>query len=144
MKFIRIITITLFCLSGALCDARPPKVIKMYPENGAVDVKPGPIKIRFLFDQDMRQRGHSLCGGGENFPEIIGEPKWASKRAFVFSANLEANHDYSFGVNCPSAQGCSVPYRRHKWKADGSPNKERFSNMETSVTVGCRHTISFE
>ncbi|MHC4770978.1 MAG: S41 family peptidase [Planctomycetota bacterium] len=104
MKLIRIITITLFCLSGALCDARPPKVIKMYPENGAVDVKPGPIKIRFLFDQDMRQRGHSLCGGGENFPEIIGEPKWASKRAFVFSANLEANHDYSFGVNCPSAQ----------------------------------------
>ena len=96
MKFIRTITITLFCLSGALCDARPPKVIKMYPENGAVDVKPGPIKIRILFDQDMRQRDYSLCGGGENFPETIGEPKWASKRAFVFSANLEASHDFSY------------------------------------------------
>ena len=104
MKFIRIITIILFCLSGALCVARPPKVIKMYPENGAVDVQPGPTKIRILFDQDMSRRGHSLCGGGEDFPEIVGKPKWASKRAFVFSVRLEPNHDYSFGINCPSAQ----------------------------------------
>jgi hypothetical protein len=88
-------TIAILLLSTP-CFGRSPKVIKMYPENGAVDVKPGPIKIRILFDQDMRQRGHSLCGGGENFPEIIGEPKWASKRAFVFSANLKASHDYSY------------------------------------------------
>ncbi len=98
-----ITTLIIACLLAATCLARPPKVIKMVPENGAVDVKPGPIKIRILFDQDMG-RGSSLCGGGEDFPEIVGKPKWASKRAFVFSARLEPDHDYSFGINCPSAQ----------------------------------------
>lgn len=83
--------------------ARPPKVIKMYPENGSVNVSPGPIKIRILFDQDMTLgKNYSLCGGGDSFPEIIGEPQWSGRRAFVFSANLKPNHDYTFGINSPS------------------------------------------
>jgi len=84
--------------------ARPPKVIKMFPENGAVDVPPGPIKIRIVFDQDMNTRSYSLCGGGDDFPEPIGKPQWSGKRAFVFSAKLEPNHNYTFGINSPSYQ----------------------------------------
>ena len=95
------ITIIIACLLATTCLARPPKVIKMYPENGAVDVKPGLVKIRILFDQDMG-RGSSLCGGGKNFPDIVGEPKWTSRRAFVFSARLEPGHDYTFGINSRS------------------------------------------
>ena len=76
----------------------------MIPENGAADVKPGPCKIRILFDQDMNTGGMSICGGGENFPEIIGKPRWTSKRAFLMNVRLKPNHDYEFGVNCPSAQ----------------------------------------
>ena len=91
-------------LLASLCNARPPKVIRMYPENGAVDVKPGPIKIRILFDQDMNTGGMSICGSGENFPDIIGKPQWTSNRALVVGANLKPNHDYSFSINCPSAQ----------------------------------------
>lgn len=104
MKADRIITLVIVCLLAGMCFARPPKVIKMYPENGAIDVKPGPIKIRILFDQDMGSAGHSLCGGGENFPEFIGQPKWAGRRAFVFSANLKPDHEYTFSINCSSAQ----------------------------------------
>ncbi|MHC5163676.1 MAG: S41 family peptidase [Planctomycetota bacterium] len=115
------IIIIFFC--AAISSARPPKVIKMIPENGAVDVKPGPTKIRILFDQDMSKGGHSLCGGGESFPEIAGEPKWASKRAFVFSANLQPNHDYSFGINCPSAQNFK--------SVRGEPAEILFVNFKT-------------
>ncbi|MCI0498143.1 MAG: S41 family peptidase [Planctomycetales bacterium] len=100
------ITLPLFlvCLTSVAVFARPPKVIKMYPENGAVDVPPGLIKIRILFDQDMTGgKNYSLCGGGENFPEITGTPQWTGKRSFVFSAILKPIHDYSFGINCPSA-----------------------------------------
>src|SRR5210317_951450 len=95
------IIIIVFCMFTTICLARPPKVIRMYPENGAVDVKPGPIKVRILFDQDMG-KGYSLCGGGENYPDIIGKPKWAGRRAFVFSARLKPNHDYRFGINSQS------------------------------------------
>lgn len=85
--------------------ARPPKVIKLFPENGAVNVPPGPIKIRILFDQDMTTgKSYSICGSGENFPEIVGEPKWMGKRAFVFAADLKPNHSYTFGINSPSHQ----------------------------------------
>ncbi|MBC8378734.1 MAG: hypothetical protein H8E62_06130, partial [Planctomycetes bacterium] len=98
------IMLLLVGLQSITAFARPPKVVKMYPENGAPNVKPGPIKIRILFDQDMSSGGHSLCGGGDGFPEIVGKPKWASRRVFVFSAHLEADHDYSFSVNCTSAQ----------------------------------------
>jgi hypothetical protein len=98
-------TIILFALIAlsAVCPARPPKVVRIIPENGAVNVKPGPTKIRILFDQDMTLgKNYSLCGGGDNFPEIIGEPQWSGKRAFVFSANLKPNHAYTFGINSPS------------------------------------------
>ena len=103
MKLKSLVTTALICLLVIPCIARPPKVIRMIPENGAANVKPGPTKIRILFDQDMG-KGYSLCGSGENYPEIIGEPKWASRRALVFSTNLKPNHDYRFGINSQSAQ----------------------------------------
>lgn len=103
MNFKCIISAILVLLLTTPCFGRPPKVVKVFPENGAVDVKPGPTKVRILFDQDMG-RDYSLCGSGENYPEIIGEPKWAGRRALVFSARLKPNHNYTFGINCPSAQ----------------------------------------
>lgn len=102
MKFKTIILFLSLTLFPAVGFSRPPKVFKLYPENGAADVKPGPTKIRILFDQDMNTNGYSICGSGENFPEIIGQPKWSGRRAFVFSANLEPNHEYTFGINSPS------------------------------------------
>lgn len=89
---------------SAIAAASPPRVLRMFPENGDRHVKPGPIKIRILFDQEMDTRGHSICGGGENFPEFVGAPQWSGKRSFSFAANLKPNHEYTFGINCPSAK----------------------------------------
>ena len=87
---------------SALAIAAPPKVVKTMPENGDMNVKPGPTKIRILFDQDMSSGGFSICGGGEHFPEIIGEPQWTGKRSIVFASNLKPNHEYTFSVNAAS------------------------------------------
>lgn len=110
------------------CLARPPKVIQMIPESGAADVKPGLQKVRILFDQDMNTEGMSICGSGDNFPKIIGEPRWTSKRAFLMNVRLKPNHDYSFGVNCPSAQNFK--------SARGEPAEILFVNFRTAGENG--------
>lgn len=101
LKKIHLLWILVTLLSTA-CWARPPKVIRLYPENGATDIPPGPIKIRILFDQDMNTRGYSICGGGENYPETIGRPRWSGKRSFVMNAKLKPNHSYTFSINSSS------------------------------------------
>ena len=142
MKLNNKIIILFVFFTAALCFARSPKVIRIFPENGAVDVKPGPTKIRILFDQDMTiGKNYSLCGAGENFPEIIGEPKWTGRRAFVFSANLKPNHEYMFGINSPSAQNfksirgepAEVLVVQFRTAGDGSTGQENpatFSNED--------------
>jgi hypothetical protein len=95
------ILLVLFC--AAVSFALPPKVLKTMPENGDMNVKPGPIKIRIQFDQDMGG-GMSVTGGGENFPEIIGKPQWINKRVIMFAAKLKPNHEYEFGINSQSYQ----------------------------------------
>jgi peroxiredoxin len=91
------------CLLSAICCGQAPKVIKMIPENGATNLKPGPCKIRFLFDQDMKQHGQSICGGGENYPDFIGDPKWTGSRSMVLMARLKPNHQYNFSLNCDAS-----------------------------------------
>ncbi|MCJ7730326.1 MAG: S41 family peptidase, partial [Sedimentisphaerales bacterium] len=80
----------------------PPKVIKTVPENGAQDVNSSLRQIRIVFDQDMDQDGYSICGGGENYPKTIGDPKWVNKRTIVMRVKLVPNHKYQLSANCPS------------------------------------------
>jgi hypothetical protein len=87
---------------AALGDA--PKVVRAVPDNGDTDVDPDLTELRFEFDQDMSQSGHSVCGGGDSFPEIDGKPKWESKRTFVLPVKLKPDHQYNLSVNCPAAQ----------------------------------------
>jgi hypothetical protein len=94
----------LVLLVAGLSYAVPPKVIKTMPENGDSNVKPGPVKVRIQFDQDMDQGGMSITGVGENFPDIVGKPQWAGKRIIAFNAKLKPNHEYEFGINSQSFQ----------------------------------------
>ena len=82
----------------------PPKVVELVPENGAQNVDPKLSQIRVVFDQDMNTRGYSVCGGGPKFPKLIGKPRWLNRRTFVMRVALLPNHEYQFGINCPSAQ----------------------------------------
>ena len=105
-KHIRVtwLVILLLFLTAA-ASGSPPRVIKTVPENDAQDVDPKLKQIRVVFDQDMTTgRNFSICGGGPKFPEIIGNPRWVSKRTIAMRVKLLPNHEYQFSINCPSAK----------------------------------------
>lgn len=80
----------------------PPKVVKTVPENGAQNVSSSLRQIRITFDQDMNRDGYSICGGGQNYPETVGKPRWINKRTIVMRVRLVPNHKYQLSINCPS------------------------------------------
>ncbi|MBN1392662.1 MAG: Ig-like domain-containing protein [Sedimentisphaerales bacterium] len=100
------ITVLIILLSFLAIDAAgvPPKVIETTPENGAQDVNSNLRQIRIVFDQDMDQGGYSICGGGPNYPETIGKPRWINKRTIVMRVKLAPDHNYQLSINCPSYQ----------------------------------------
>ncbi len=85
-------------------EADAPRVVELSPENGATDVDPAITRMWIKFDQDMGTSSHSLCGGGDSFPEIVGTPKWTDARTFVIRVKLKRDHDYELSVNCQSFQ----------------------------------------
>ncbi len=84
--------------------AASPQVVKAIPDNGATDVDPGLKEIQIEFDQDMRHGGYSFCGGGDNFPKLIGKPRWKDDRTVVWRVRLQPDHEYAYSINCPAAQ----------------------------------------
>jgi len=100
MKIISVAVI--FCFFAATAHATAPKVVKSVPENGDQDVDAGLRQIRIEFDQDMDRQGYSICGGGPNYPETIGKPKWINKRTITMRVKLVPNHNYELSVNSPS------------------------------------------
>lgn len=98
------VALALPAVHAATTHAEPPRVVGAVPDNGDTDVDPGIKLIRIKFDQDMIPDGFSVCGGGPNFPEVTDQPYFASKRVFLIPVRLKPNHDYSFSINCPSAQ----------------------------------------
>lgn len=95
-----LLPITVGTVSGV-----PPKVIQTVPDNGAQDVSPRLRQIRVVFDQDMTVgRNFSICGGGQKYPKIIGNPRWINKHTIVMRVKLVPNHEYELSINCPSAK----------------------------------------
>jgi hypothetical protein len=82
---------------------RPPRVVEAVPDNGEVNIDPQLQQIRIVFDQDMSQRGYSVCGGGPKFPSLVGKPGWLNRRTFIMKVRLQADHEYEFSINCSSA-----------------------------------------
>ncbi len=83
--------------------AAAPTVVRTTPSDGDFDVDPRLTRIRIEFDQNMSSSGRSICGGGDGFPKLVGQPDWESARVFVMNVKLKPNHDYRFNVNCPGA-----------------------------------------
>ncbi len=95
-------------LSLALCLlllGDPPKVVTLEPANGAKEVDAAKVtKLVVTFDKSMDLSGWSFCGGGPNFPKFKGKPKWETPKKVVVEVELEPDHEYKLGLNCPSAQ----------------------------------------
>src|SRR5688572_21670823 len=82
----------------------PPQIVSLDPPNGSeVDTK-ACKKLVVVFDRAMKQDGYSLCGGGPTFPKTKGTPKWRDEKTLEVAVELEPDHEYVLGVNCPAAQ----------------------------------------
>lgn len=81
-------------------DAAPPQVIEASPATGDGAVDAATREIRVTFDQLIdRTAGYSFVGGGETFPEVAGQPRWADDRTVVLAIRLKPDRDYRVGVN---------------------------------------------
>jgi len=88
---------------AAVAAAVPPRVIDAKPNFGDVGVDPQLEAITLVFDQEMRVGSQSICGGGIEFPAIMGKGKWTDARTFVLPVKLVGGRRYVFSVNCPAA-----------------------------------------
>jgi hypothetical protein len=80
-----------------------PQVVAMTPANGATAVDPALTQIRVQFDRPMKDRSWSMCGGGPDFPEMVGQPHYeAGRKTWTVTVKLRPEWDYEFGLNCPS------------------------------------------
>lgn len=125
-KALYVVLLLLFV--GGYVYAASPRVVKTFPENGAENVKPGLMKMQIVFDQDMNRGGYSICGGGENFPEIIGKPRWTNPRTIMVSVKLKPAHDYSLSIN-------SVSFKNFK-SVGGEPAEVYPVTFKTATVKG--------
>lgn len=93
-----IVAAVLVLLSSSLAIATPPKVVKAVPDNGDINVDPKLSEIRITFDQPMGQ-GRSIVGGGDSFPQVLGNPRWINPKTISIRVKLKPNHDYWLSVN---------------------------------------------
>lgn len=114
-------------LVSCLVAQEPPKIVSLEPANGGeVDAKTT-VKLVIRFDQAMEKDGFSLCGGGPQFPKLKGRPTWQDDKTLVAECELEPDHEYRLGINCPAAQNtrskAGVPVASTPWSFTTLPSK---------------------
>ncbi|MDF1815457.1 MAG: M56 family metallopeptidase, partial [Verrucomicrobiales bacterium] len=79
-----------------------PKVVAASPDNGDRTVSPDTKEIRIEFDRPMDPSGFSFVGGGSNYPEVTGRPRWIDSKTVVLPVTLRHSHDYFLSINSDS------------------------------------------
>ena len=93
-----LIALSILC-AAATAHAEPPRVVKASPDNGDQNVDPATRELRVVFDQPMEPTGFSVVGGGPNFPETFGRPRWEDSKTFVMRMRLKPDHQYHLSLN---------------------------------------------
>lgn len=84
--------------------ATKPRIVSLFPKNGAQNVNPNLTEIRVTFSIPMAA-GFSWTGGGSDFPTIPTgrKPYWTGDhKTCVLPVKLEPSHTYHLGLNSPS------------------------------------------
>jgi tetratricopeptide (TPR) repeat protein len=80
-----------------------PCLVKTMPAAFADDVDPSLDKITVTFDRPMMDKSWSWTGGGETFPERVGEISYdADRTTCTMPVKLQPGKVYWVGVNSPS------------------------------------------
>ena len=78
----------------------PPQVVAMTPTNGDEQVDPSLTEIRVEFDRPMRDDQWSMCGAGEAYPEVVGQPSYDKTcKIWTVHVRLKPQHEYQFSLN---------------------------------------------
>jgi len=99
-------------------SAGPPMAVSTMPVAFDNDVSPDLKEITVTFDKPMMNLSWSWVGGGETFPEMMGQPRYdKSKRTCTLTVKLEAGRFYWVGINSPQHKNfqtdmgiAAVPY----------------------------------
>jgi len=84
-------------------EAAAPKVLAIVPANGATDVDPNLKQIKITFDRPMTKGSYSVCGGGPDFPELVGDVAYDREgKVFTIPVRLKPEWTYTFSLNCPN------------------------------------------
>lgn len=83
---------------------RVPRVASTFPPQGDRNVDPATSGIVVKFDRPMNRGGRSWCGGGGDFPELAGAPRFNDPFTAVLPVKLEPEHTYRIRINCASGQ----------------------------------------
>jgi hypothetical protein len=76
------------------------------PEDGEIEVEPGPAEIEVVFSQPMKQNSWSFVAvGDEEFPEVLGDPVFRDPTSCVLPVLLEPGRHYAIGVNSHTRRG---------------------------------------
>ncbi len=94
-----------FTTVGASADVesrvRVPRIVKLEPANGTIDVDPATSELRVTFDLPMGD-GMSWTGGGPDFPKTTSgsRARWLSDgKTCLMPVSLEPGHAYRLGLN---------------------------------------------
>lgn len=88
---------------AALHAQQAPKVVTLDPPQEAEVDSKTTKRLTVTFDQPMNTGGFSFCGGGPSFPKTTGRPQWKDEKTIVVDVELEPDHEYTLGLNAPSA-----------------------------------------
>ncbi len=83
---------------------RAPRVIATIPPSGERNVDPGTSVVEVRFDRPMSRSGWSWCGGGGDYPELTGRPRFADDVTARLPVKLQPEHTYRIRINCSSGQ----------------------------------------
>ena len=85
-----------------VAKTQKPVVVEMSPANGASAVNPQTAELRVTFSVPMGG-GFSWTGGGSDFPQVSGKPKWTEDGCTcVLPVSLQPDHQYRLGLNSVS------------------------------------------
>lgn len=162
-KYLWYLTLLGWCLlslsSVHPCLAKPPQVVESVPDNGDINVDPGLKEIRVTFDQAMLRDSQSIVGGGDTYPETLGNKpvKWRGPRTITMRVRLKPNHSYWLSFNNQKFQNFrnrqrepAVPYPLQfttgagetpagEEKEENSANKESVDQLLEAITTQYSH-----
>ena len=116
----------LVCTCGLLVGQEPPTIVSLEPAQAAEADATKVKELVIVFDRPMKP-SQSLCGGGPSHPKITG-CTWKNPKTLIVTVELEPDHLYSLGINCPAFQN----FR----SADGTslvPVEWSFSTLPTEL-----------